>query len=547
MSVRRVLGMETEFGITEPGNPRANVLALCAHIVQAYGAAGSASAQGRAIPWDYKGENPLNDARGFRISRAAAHPSLLTDDPEHPAPSGESSAAAVEAGAEFDTHRIRRPSAAELALPKSPNAVLTNGARFYVDHAHPEYSAPEVSTPGEAVLWDRAGELIAREAMDIIRAQGMNIVLYKNNVDGKGSAYGTHENYLVRRAVDFADIIRVLTPFFVSRPIICGSGRVGIGKKSEQPGFQISQRADYVENDVGIETTFDRPIINTRDEAHADSTAYRRLHVIGGDANQFDVSNLLKVGTTALVLDVLERSAEQGISPAVQRQLDRVQLAEPVSATWNVSHDPHLLATLETAQGERLSALDIQQIYLDVVRAVGAAQGVADSATSQVLTLWQEVLDGLRHDIWAVAPRVEWVAKWQMLESLRARGGLSWDNDKLRAFDVQWHDLRSERSIVNRLDHAGRIERIVAPEEAAWAVTHAPTSTRAYLRGGVIRRFPHAVAAATWEALTLDVPGYTDLLRLPLMHPERGTKELVGEILEGATSIEDFLEQLAHA
>ncbi|MCI6573704.1 MAG: depupylase/deamidase Dop [Actinomycetaceae bacterium] len=536
MSVQRVIGMETEFGITDPTNPRANVLALCAQIVNAYGVAGSASANGRAIPWDYKGESPLNDARGFRISRAEAHPSLLTDDPEHPAPSGESSPVADK----LDVTNVRRPSAAELALPKSPNAVLTNGARFYVDHAHPEYSAPEVASPWEAVLWDRAGEAIAQEAMDIAHQQGLSIVLYKNNVDGKGSAYGTHENYLVERSVPFDQIIRVLTPFFVTRPIVCGAGRVGIGKKSEQAGFQISQRADYVENDVGIETTFDRPIINTRDEPHADERRYRRLHVIGGDANQFDVSNFLKVGTTTLVLSAMER----GLGAESEQMLARAALSDPVTATWAVSHDPHLRTTVETVQGEQLTALDIQYLYLDAVRATYQQKEEPDSATEQVLSVWQQVLDGLRHDVWSVATRVEWVAKWQMLESLRARNSLSWENDKLRAFDVQWHDLRPERSIVNRLDHAGRVERLVSPAQVLWASTHAPESTRAYMRGGLIRKFPQAVATATWEAVTLDVPGQRDWVRIPLMHPDRGTRALVGDLLEGATTVEDFLGRL---
>lgn len=548
MSVARIIGMETEFAIADPTNPQANVLALCAELVQAYGAGGTATRELGPVPWDYRGENPLNDVRGFTLSREQAHPSLLTDDPEHPAPSGESSAESSaadsrrESGEPVTFTKVRRPTELELKLPKAPNAVLTNGARLYVDHAHPEYSAPEVASPREAVLWDRAGEYIAREAMDILAAQGRQIVLYKNNVDGKGSAYGTHENYLMDRAVDFREIIRVLTPFFVTRPILCGAGRVGIGKRSEQAGFQISQRADYVENDIGIETTFNRPIINTRDEAHADEARYRRLHVIGGDANQFDVSNLLKVGTTALVIWLLEQAmGDAGVADA----LHELALAEPVSATWAVSHDVTLRTALPLANGKQATAISIQQAYLDVARAVQERRGEMDAETEQVLRIWQEVLDALRSDMFAAAPRVEWVAKLQMLESLRARGGLSWDNDRLRAFDLQWHDLRAARSIVNRLDQAGRIERLWEPRQVLWASTHAPESTRAYLRGELIRRFPQAVAAATWEAVTLDVPGEEHLLKMPLMYPQRGTKALVGELLERSHSISDFLAALA--
>ena len=544
MPVARVVGMETEFGILNPHDPKANVLALCAQIVEAYGAAGSASRPGKPVPWDYKGENPLNDARGYKIRRSEAHPSLLTDDPNRPAPSGEDSpAAAAMAG----WGQVRRPSAMELKLPKAPNAVLTNGARFYVDHAHPEYSAPEVNSPREAVLWDRAGEYIAREAMDLCAVQGVPAVLYKNNLDGKGSAYGTHENYLMDREVPFADIVSVLTPFFVTRPIICGAGRVGIGKRSEESGFQISQRADYVENDIGIETTFNRPIINTRDEAHADEMQYRRLHVINGDANQFDVSNLLKVGTTSLVIWLIEQLhlAPVELRHRYASKLEKVRLAEPVSATQAVSQDLSCAAPLEMANGGRMSSADIQQVYLDLLREAHADLAKSDEETSQVLTLWQEVLDALREDVTKAAQRVEWVAKWQMLEQLRARSGVTWGNDKLRAFDLQWHDLRPERSIVNRLDQAGRVERLFTPAQVLHAVTHAPETTRAYLRGELIRRFPRAVTAAAWEAITLDIPGREHLLRMPLQHPTRATKALVGDILERSDSIGEFVAQLA--
>lgn len=528
MSVRRGIGLETEFGITDAGNPQANPIVLSTEVVDTYGGRGSASGGAGAIRWDYHGEDPLNDARGYRLDRAAAHPSLLTDDPSAPAPSGDA------------LERVARPSEAELALPHAANAVLTNGARLYVDHAHPEYSAPEVANPREAILWDRAGEFIAAEAMDLLGEAGRPLVIYKNNVDGKGAAYGTHENYAVDRALDFSDIIRYMTPFFVTRPILCGAGRLGLGQKSQHPGFQISQRADYVENDVGLETTFNRPIINTRDEPHADAARYRRLHVIGGDANQFDVSNLLKVGTTSLVLWMLEQEA-------LPLGLDSAMLLSPVRATWEVSHDPSLTRRIDMQDGSSRTAIEIQQMYLDAVREALDERGEADFDTREVLATWQEVLDLLRADIFAASGKVEWVAKYQMLESMRRRTGGSWDNDKLRAFDLQWHDLRPERSIVNRLDHAGRIERLFQPEQVMWAVRHAPESTRAYLRGGLIRRFPDRVAAAGWDGVTLDVPGYDSLVRIPLMHPERATRELVGEILEGADSVEDFLVRLTTA
>lgn len=529
MSVRRAMGLETEFGIMDANDPNAQVIALCAEFVDTYGARGSASGGSGAVRWDYHGEDPLNDARGYRRERASAHPSLLTDDPTRPAPSGDSSIS-----------QVRRPSEAELALPTASNAVLTNGARLYVDHAHPEYSSPEVMNPREAVLWDRAGEYIAVEAMDLLKETGRNTVIYKNNVDGKGAAYGSHENYSMSRQVEFTDIVRYLTPFFVSRPILCGSGRVGLGPQSQKPGFQISQRADYVENDVGLETTFNRPIINTRDEPHADGSQYRRLHVIGGDANLFDVSNLLKVGTTSLVLWLLEQGQ-------ISLELDSLVLYEPVAATWEVSHDPTLRATIDMHDGSEKTALDIQEIYLDIIRRAIEQVGEPDFDTNEILTLWQWAIDTLRRDPLEAADSIEWVAKYQIMESLRQRGNLSWDNDRLRALDLQWHDLRPEKSIVNRLDQAGRVRRIFHPEQVEWAVRHAPESTRAYLRGGLIRRYPESVAAAGWDGITLDVPGYSNLVRIPLMHPERANKDLVGDLLENSTSVEDFLVRLTTA
>ncbi|MCB1252551.1 MAG: proteasome accessory factor PafA2 family protein, partial [Austwickia sp.] len=243
MSVVRIMGTETEFGISVPGRPDANPMVNSGRVVQAY-----AQAHGHrhlAHQWDYAGEAPLDDARGWSVARRAAHPSMRTDEWADD--------------------------------PTVANVILTNGARLYVDHAHPEYSAPETRTPRDAVIWDRAGELVASHAMELLAGEaphdapgndprhGDPVVLYKNNTDGKGASYGFHENYLMTRETPFERIVTDLTPFFVSRPLICGAGRVGIGAESGVAGYQISARADFFEQRVGLETTFRRPIINTRD------------------------------------------------------------------------------------------------------------------------------------------------------------------------------------------------------------------------------------------------------------------------------------------
>ena len=257
MSVRRVMGTEVEYGISVPGQPSANPMVTSSQIVNAYAARPELAKGGRAR-WDYEEESPLRDARGFSYSGALYDP--------------------AEALADEDVGLA--------------NVILTNGARLYVDHAHPEYSTPEVTNPRDVVLWDKAGERVMAEAAR--RAATVptigQIHLYKNNTDNKGASYGAHENYLMARSTPFADIVAHLTPFFVTRQIVCGAGRVGIGQDGSTAGFQISQRADFFEVEVGLETTLKRPIINTRDEPHADADKYRRLHVIIGDANLSEIS-----------------------------------------------------------------------------------------------------------------------------------------------------------------------------------------------------------------------------------------------------------------
>src|ERR687883_1969409 len=274
MTVRRVMGTEVEYGVSVPGNPAANPMVTSSQVVNAYGARPELTRGGRAR-WDYEEESPLRDARGFTYSGALYDPAeALADE--------------------------------DLGLA---NVILTNGARLYVDHAHPEYSTPEVTNPRDLVLWDKAGEWVMAEASRRAAATVPGqppIQLYKNNTDNKGASYGAHENYLMSRATPFAEIVRHLTPFFVSRQVVVGAGRVGIGQDGREHGFQISQRADFFEVEVGLETTLKRPIINTRDEPHADPEKYRRLHVIIGDANMSEISTYLKLGALAIVLAMIE-------------------------------------------------------------------------------------------------------------------------------------------------------------------------------------------------------------------------------------------------
>ncbi len=306
MTVRRIMGTETEFGVSVLGTPSPT---RCSPPPRSSTAYASRTARTRRARWDFEEESPLRDARGFDLTRSAADASQLTDE--------------------------------DVGLA---NLILTNGARLYVDHAHPEYSTPECTNPLDVVRWDKAGEMVIMLAARNVDIPGQNpIVLYKNNTDNKGASYGSHENYLMRRSTPFADIVRHLTPFFVTRQVVCGAGRVGLGQDGKGHGFQISQRADFFEVEVGLETTLKRPIINTRDEPHADPEKYRRLHVIIGDANLSEISTYLKVGTTSLVLAMIE---------------DRVLTSDlsvegAVAQLHEVSHDPPLkhLVPLRTAGG----------------------------------------------------------------------------------------------------------------------------------------------------------------------------------------------------
>ena len=515
--VRRPIGLETEFGVLRPDDPYANPVVLSSQMVEAY----CTAADVPAVRWDYEGEDPLADLRGGRIQRSAAHPSQLTDDPTCPAPSGDAPPPAPWGSR-------ARPGAAEAALPRATTAVLVNGARLYVDHAHPEYSSPEVLTPHDAVIWDRAGEVVARRAMTALSDGGsgagaagapVEVVLYKNNVDGKGAAYGSHENYLVRRELPFEELAAVLTPFLITRPVLVGAGRVGIGQRSERPGFQISQLADYVESEIGLQTTFNRPIINTRDEPHADDARWRRLHVINGDANRFDVPIYLKVATTDLLVWLLEQAHAEGSGVLKDTMSDLGRLAiigDPVEEHWAVSHDPTLSYEL-TTQGGAMSALAIQRAYLEIITPVVKRTGEREA--QRALLLWGQILDALEQ--WRsdgsgpAAQLVEWVAKYELCEGMRRRSGTGWDDPRLAALDIQWADLRPGRSVVDKLDAAGRIHRLVTEAEVQRAADVAPEGTRATIRGTAINRYPQIVSAS-WTCLVLDVPGAPDLLRLRL-------------------------------
>lgn len=492
------MGAETEYGIATPGRSESDALLAPAQVVNAHRSATARSS--RHTGWDFAQENPLRDARGFDLARAAADPDLLTDDGLEPA-----------------------------------NLTLRNGGRLYVDHAHPEYSTPECADPLAVVVWDKAGERIVAEAAE--RAAdvpgGAGIQLYKNNTDNKGATYGAHENYLVRRSTPFSEIARALIPFLVSRQVVCGAGRVGIGIEGRKPGFQISQRADFFEAEVGLETTSRWPIVNTRDEPHADAERYRRLHVIIGDATMSEVSTLLKFGTTSLVLSMIEDGALS----------EDLTLDAPLTELRAVSHDPALRHLVTLRDGRRVTALELQGRYLEQAHAyVRGRYGVdADPATAEVLSRWESVLARLGKDVMQLSGELDWVAKLRLLEGYRRRDGLDWDSPTLQMLDLQYHDVRPSRGLYHRLVARDRMVRLTDDDTVARAVDAAPEDTRAYFRGRCVQQFPGAVSVASWSSVVFDIPARSSLTRIPTLDPLRGTRAHVGELMDRCATAADLV------
>jgi Pup amidohydrolase len=305
---------------------------------------------------------------------------------------------------------------------------------------------------------------------------------------------------------------------------VAGSGRVGIGQDGRGNGFQISQRADYFEVEVGLETTLKRPIINTRDEPHAVAEKYRRLHVIIGDANLAEVSTYLKVGTTALVLAMIE---DQFLS--VDLTVDR-----PVATLHAVSHDPSLHELVTLRSGRTLTAVQLQMEYAEQARKYVEDRfgSDADPVTVDVLDRWESVLTRLETDPMSLARELDWVAKLRILQGYIDRDGLDWGSPRLEAIDLQYSDVRPDKGLYNKLAAAGRFERIVTDAEVERAVLEPPEDTRAYFRGRCLAKYPDDVAAASWDSVIFDLPGHDSLQRVPTLEPLRGTKEHVGGLLD---------------
>lgn len=365
---------------------------------------------------------------------------------------------------------------------RSSNVFLANGARLYLDvGSHPEYATPECDSIYDLVVHDKAGERILEQlvvsAERRLEEEGIrgDIYLFKNNTDSAGNSYGCHENYCTSRSDDFSHYAEVLIPFFVSRQIYAGAGKVLHTARGAM--YCIAQRAEHIWEGVSSATTRSRPIINTRDEPHADAERYRRLHVIVGDSNMSEYTTFLKVGATSILLRMLE-------DPSVV--LRDMTLENPIRAIREISHDMTCRRRIRLANGREASAFDIQAEYLD--RALRYAErNELSPLEKQALTMWEHCMTALADDPLQLDREVDWVIKYHLIERYREKHGLSLGDPRIALLDLQYHDVSRSRGIFYRMQSKDLVERVATDSDIEHAIEHPPQTTRARLRGEFIK------------------------------------------------------------
>lgn len=456
---KRYMGIETEYGIYIEGQgPEASVSAS-RKLIEIYPAP-------YASPWNYHHEHPRRDARGFVVAGLSIDPV----DARYDAPGT----------ATTDNHlRVDR--------------MLPNGARLYNDHGHPEYATPETRGIVDLIAADKAGERIMQDlAYRAYQDNKTPVRLQKNNTDGNGSSYGTHENYQTLRGLPIQTLIDDLASHFATRILYCGAGKVGC----EDTGvsgvdFQISQRADFFKVLASVDTLYNRPLVNTRDEAHDDEVMYRRLHVICGDANLCETATLLKIGTTHLVLRLIEDHVD----------LSAIHLSDPVSAVKTVSRNPFLLPVLPLVTGNYTTALEVQYF---LQRAANQRYRDTDAETNLVLDTWKKALDDYANDPLLLADRVDWVAKYALLHQFSVEEGVPFTADIIRSLDIAYHALDPEEGLYFGLYEAHEVERQVTEQQVLMATEHPPeNAVKAIVRGFMARELNHAVVSISWNQILL--------------------------------------------
>ncbi len=497
----RLFGIETEYGITRDDLEVVDPVVESMELVRAH-LAGSFE-----TTWDYSGEDPHEDARGFRVAG-------LQQDQE------EEEFAKVDAHRPFSFHEMK----SDLVLP--------NGARFYNDHTHPEYSSPECRTLRDLVTYDRAGERILHQAAQRRNRTlgGSHVQLYKNNTDFHGHSYGCHDNYLVSRSIPFTALVAGLIPFLVSRQLVAGAGKVGI--ETQEGGFksgryQLSQRADFMETELSVDTMHNRPILNTRDEPHADRSKYRRLHLIIGDANMCEYATALKVGTTQLVLDLIQR----GAAP-------QCELENSVAAVKEISRDADLKTVVRRQGGGTVSGLELQEVYWT---AADKELAGSDEDTDWILREWERTLKLLSTDRVQLVGRLDWVTKLWLLETFAQEERVGWDDPWLASLDLEYHNIDPDRGLYYGLENEGKVFRLTTDAEIQNAMTVGPRDTRGGIRGLCVRRFRDQIQSIQWERVKFTGGLLPKTLDMSDLFEPAEIQELAA-VLEKASSASDALK-----
>ena len=492
MAVPKVMGTEIEYGITVRNDRDFDPISSCVLLVNAYREDHDAK-----ILWDYDQENPLADARGFQVEGEKYTPN--------------------------QQENIAR------------NKTLINGARYYVDHAHPEYSCPEVTNVRDLVVHEKAGERVVeisrREAQTLL-PDGTQMLIYKNNSDRKGNSYGSHENYLMDRRTSFQQIVEHLMPFLVTRQVYSGAGKVGSENRAHPCDYQLAQRSDFFETEVALDTMVKRPIINTRDEPHADREKYRRLHVIVGDANMSEYTIYLRNGATALVLSMIEDGA-------ITRDLG---LRDPVRAIKEISHDPTCKREVGLDRGAKLTALQIQREFLEMALAYTSTREL-DPITKDVLVKWAYVLERLERDPMELRRELDWVIKKALIEGFMDRKGVDWDAPQVQMMDLQYHDVRPDKGLYHVLERKGQVERIVDDDEITAAITQPPEDTRAYFRGQCLKRYAPQVFGVNWDSISFGI-GEEPIKRILMAEPLKGSRAHVEALLDESPTAAELVKNL---
>ena len=504
--MKRIFGLETEYGITIDGVEKIDVVEESMQLIRCY-------QQGKFVPlWDYQLENPRKDVRGFEVKE------LLND---------------LDEKVHLQQDRKRKIPFKEL----KSDLITYNGSRFYNDHTHPEYSTGECLSLFELIAQDKAGERVvdicAHRRTEMLKSG--EVRMYKNNTDFEGHSYGCHENYLMDRSIPFDRIVNGLLPFFSTRQIFAGAGKVGVEQGDKAGIYQLSQRAEFFEVIASVDTMHKRPLINTRDEPHADAEKYRRLHVIVGDANMSEHITALKVGATALVVDLIELDV-----------LPNIRLKDPIAALKDIARDQtyEWLVEVEGKDRHLLPAITIQREYLTLAKREFAGR---DRETDWVLDAWEQVLNDLERDPMSLVGTCDWVTKKWLLDCFCESEGLSWEEPEdifwMQSQDLEYHNVDRSSGLYYILESQGKMVRLVGDDEIATAMSTPPSDTRAYFRGLFLEKFGESVKSINWDRIVFSSNGaqhsvdLKDLVELDIVRQ-------YNTMLDQSDSISEFVAEL---